>query len=112
MKTENFIQAVDEIRKNGGSRKSIFVKEYWRNREMTVFGYNDGTAEVFENARPFISFNSMAEALFFIDKMQADYNKDIEESVKYGDTNNIVVDTYTNIADYYAKAPRGTYFGD
>ena len=47
MRTENFRQAVDEIRNNGGTRETMYIKEVWKDREMTIFGYADGTAEVF-----------------------------------------------------------------
>ena len=41
MRTENFIQAVDEIKNNGGTRETMYIKEAWKDREMTIFGYAD-----------------------------------------------------------------------
>ena len=69
MRTEDFIQAVDEIKNNGGTRETMYIKETWQDRCMTIFGYADGTAEVFENTRPFMAFNSVAEAVFTLNKM-------------------------------------------
>lgn len=115
MKTNDFKTAVDEIRNNGGSRQTMFVKEQWRNREMTIFGFMDGTAEVFENARPYMCFNSVAEALFTLNAMQAEYDRQVVEDrrrMMNNGTSNVHIDTYSSPADWYARAPRGTYFGD
>ena len=111
MRTEDFIQAVDEIKNNGGTRETMYIKETWQDRCMTIFGYADGTAEVFENTRPFMAFNSVAEAVFTLNKMQADYDKEVAESNARWNSNNVKID-YCSVADWYARAPRGTYFGD
>ena len=111
MRTEDFIQAVNEIKNNGGTRQTMYIKEAWKDREMTIFGYVDGTAEVFENTRPFMAFNSVAEAVFTLNKMQADYDKEVAESNARWNSNNVKID-YCSVADWYARAPRGTYFGD
>ena len=111
MRTEDFIQAVDEIKNNGGTRQTMYIKEAWKDREMTIFGYVDGTAEVFENTRPFMAFNSVAEAVFTLNKMQADYDKEVAESNARWNSNNVKID-YCSVADWYTRAPRGTYFGD
>ena len=111
MRTEDFIQAVNEIKNNGGTRQTMYIKEAWKDREMTIVGYVDGTAEVFENTRPFMAFNSVAEAVFTLNKMQADYDKEVAESNARWNSNNVKID-YCSVADWYARAPRGTYFGD
>ena len=111
MTTGNFRAAVDEVRANGGTRQTMYVKETWKDREMTIFGYADGTAEVFENTRPFMAFNSVAEAIFTLNKMQEDYNRSVEESNARWNSNNVKID-YCSVADWYDRAPRGTYFGD
>ena len=109
MRTENFRQAVDEIKANGGTRQTMYIKETWKDREMTVFGYTDGTAEVFENTRPYMAFNSVAEAIFTLNKMQADYNKKLEEDRARWRTNNVKID-YCSISEYYGRS--GVYYGD
>lgn len=111
MTTGNFRAAVDEVRANGGTRQTMYVKETWKNREMTIFGYADGTAEVFESTRPYMAFNSVAEAIFTLNKMQEDYNRSVEESNARWNSNNAKID-YCSVADWYDRAPRGTYFGD
>ena len=111
MRTENFRQAVDEIKANGGTRQTMYIKEAWKDREMTIFGYADGTAEVFENTRPYMVFNSVAEAIFTLNKMQEDYNKSVEENNARWNSDNVKID-YCSVADWYDRAPRGTYFGD
>lgn len=111
MRTENFRQAVDEIKANGGTRQTMYIKEAWKDREMTIFGYADGTAEVFENTRPFMAFNSVAEAISTLNKMQEDYNKSVEENNARWRNNTVKID-YCSVADWYSRAPRGTYFGD
>lgn len=109
MRTENFRQAVDEIKANGGTRQTMYIKETWKDREMTIFGYTDGTAEVFENTRPYMAFNSVAEAIFTLNKMQADYNKKLEEDRARWRTNNVKID-YCSISEYYGRS--GVYYGD
>ena len=111
MTTGNFRAAVDEVRENGGTRQTMYIKETWKDREMTIFGYADGTAEVFESTRPYMVFNSVAEAIFTLNKMQEDYNKSAEENRARWNSNNIKID-YSSVADWYDRAPRGTYFGD
>lgn len=111
MTTGNFRAAVDEVRENGGTRQTMYIKETWKDREMTIFGYADGTAEVFESTRPYMVFNSVAEAIFTLNKMQEDYNKSVEESNSRWSSNNVKID-YCSVADWYDRAPRGTYFGD
>lgn len=111
MTTQNFRRAVDEIRANGGTRQTMYIKETWKDREMTIFGYADGTAEVFESTRPYLVFNSVAEAIFTLNKMQSDYNKQVEENKARWSSNNVKID-YCSVADWYDRAPRGTYFGD
>ena len=111
MKTGNFRAAVDEIRANGGTRQTMYIKETWKDREMTIFGYADGTAEVFESTRPYMVFNSVAEAIFTLNKMQLDYDKQVEENKARWHGNTVKID-YCSVADWYDRAPRGTYFGD
>ena len=111
MTTGNFRTAVDEIRENGGTRQTMYIKETWKDREMTIFGYADGTAEVFESTRPYMVFNSVAEAIFTLNKMQEDYNKSVEENRTRWSNNDVKID-YCSVADWYDRAPRGTYFGD
>lgn len=111
MRTENFIQAVDEIKTNGGTRQTMYIKETWKDRCMTIFGYADGTAEVFQETRPYMAFNSVAEAIITLNKMQSDYNKEVAKSNARWKTNNVTVD-YCSVSDWYDRAPRGTYFGD
>ena len=109
MRTGHFRQAVDEIRNNGGTRETMYIKEVWKDREMTIFGYTDGTAEVFESTRPYMVFNSVAEAIFTLNKMQADYNKKLEEDRARWRTNNVKID-YCSISEYYGRS--GVYYGD
>ena len=111
MRTDNFRAAVDEIRKNGGSRQTMYINEVWRSREMTIFGYADNTAEVFEDVHSFMAFNSTAEAVAAIKKIQADYDKAVEENKRKYDNRLMKVESYT-IEEWYWNAPRGTYFGD
>lgn len=111
MTTGNFRAAVDKVRANGGTRQTMYVKETWKDREMTIFGYADGTAEVFESTRPYMVFNSVAEAIFTLNKMQEDYNKSVEENNARWNSNNVKID-YCSVTDWYDRAPRGTYFGD
>ena len=114
MRTDNFIKSVNEIKSNGGSRQTIYLKEVWKDREMTVFGYADGTAEVFEDTRPYMHFNSLAEALLVLGNMQEAYDRYVAEDRNRSKnrTSNIHIDTYSSVADWYSRAPRGTYFGD
>ena len=109
MRTEDFIQAVDDIKNNGGTRQTMYIKEAWKDREMTIFGYADGTAEVFENTHPYMVFNSVAEAIFTLNKMQSDYDKEVSESNAKWNSNNVKID-YCSISDYYGR--RGVYYGD
>ena len=111
MTTGNFRRAVDEIKENGGTRQTIYIKETWKDREMTIFGYSDGTCEVFENTQPFMTFNTVAEAIFTLNKMQSDYDRKVAESKTKWNSNNVKID-YCSVADWYDRAPRGTYFGD
>lgn len=111
MKTENFRMAVDEIRNNGGNRQTMYVKEVWKNREMTIFTYSDGTSEVFESTRPFMSFSTEAEAITVINKMQLDYDKALEESKARAEANRgkVKID-YCSLSDYYGRC--NVYYGD
>ena len=109
MRTENFRQAVDEIKNNGGTRQTMYIKETWKNREMTIFGYADGTAEVFQNTHPYMAFNSVAEAIFTLNKMQEDYDRKLEEDRARWRANNVKID-YCSISDYYGRS--GVYYGD
>jgi hypothetical protein len=109
MRIENFRQAVDEIKANGGTRQTVYIKETWKDREMTIFGYADGTAEVFENTRAFMVFNSVAEAVFTLNKMQEDYDRKLEEDRAIWRTNNVKID-YCSISEYYGRS--GVYYGD
>lgn len=111
MRTNNFIQAVEEIKANGGTRETMYIKETWKERCMTIFGYSDSTCEVFENTRSYMAFNSVAEAIFTLNKMQEDYNRSVEESNARWNSNNAKID-YCSVADWYDRAPKGTYFGD
>ena len=111
MRTGNFRTAVDEVRANGGTRQTMYIKETWKDRCMTIFGYTDGTAEVFENTQPFMTFNTVAEAVFTLNKMQSDYDKQVAENNARWSSNNVKID-YCSVADWYDRAPRGTYFGD
>lgn len=109
MRTEDFIQAVDEIKANGGTRQTMHIKETWKDREMTIFGYADGTAEVFESTLPYMVFNSVAEAIFTLNKMQEDYDRKLEEDRARWRTNNVKID-YCSISEYYGRS--GVYYGD
>ena len=109
MRTEDFIQAVDEIKANGGTRQTMYIKETWKDREMTIFGYADGTAEVFESTIPYMVFNSVAEAIFTLNKMQEDYDRKLEEDRARWRTNNVKID-YCSISEYYGRS--GVYYGD
>ena len=109
MTTRDFRAAVDEVRNNGGNRQTMYVRETWKNREMTIFTYIDGTAEVFESTRPFMSFNSEVEAVAVITKMQYDYDKKAEEDMARWRSNNVKVES-CSLMDYYGKPNR--YYGD
>lgn len=109
MRTENFRQAVDEIKNNGGTRQTMYIKETWKDREMTIFGYADGTAEVFQNTHPYMAFNSVAEAIFTLNKMQEDHDRKLEEDRARWRTNNVKID-YCSISEYYGRS--GVYYGD
>jgi hypothetical protein len=111
MTKRDFRAAVDEIRNNGGKRQTMYVKEIWKDREMTIFTYTDGTAEIFECTRPFMSFDSEVEAVLLISKMQADYDKAVAESKAWVETNRkyIKVDN-CSLADYYGRC--NVYYGD
>lgn len=111
MKTGNFIQAVDEIKVNGGTRETIYIKETWKDRCMTIFGYADGTAELFDNTRPLMTFNSVAEAVFTLNKMQSDYDKSVEESRKRTESlrGEVKFKSYS-LEEWYGR--RGVYYGD
>ena len=111
MTTRDFRAAVDEIRSNGGKRQTMYVKETWKDREMTIFTYSDGTAEVFECTRPFMSFGSEVEAVLVISKMQSDYDKVVEESKAWIEANrkNIKIEK-CSLIDYYGRS--GVYYGD
>lgn len=113
MRTANFKASVDEIRRNGGRRQTMYINEAWRSREMTIFGYMDGSAEVFEDSRVYMAFNSVAEAAFALNKIQSEYGNALNESRKafFGRQAAVKVKSCT-IAEWYATAPRGTYFGD
>lgn len=113
MRTDNFRASVDEIRRNGGRRQAMYIREAWRDREMTVFTYSDNTAEVFEDAHPYMAFNSEAEAVLTISRMQCEYDRMLEESGKAFTCRQAAVKVKScTIAEWYATAPRGTYFGD
>ncbi|MBO8444181.1 MAG: hypothetical protein IAC23_00580 [Bacteroidetes bacterium] len=113
MRTTNFRQAVDEIRDNGGSRQTMYINEMWRSKEMTIFGYVDGSAEVFEETHPYMAFNSVAEAVLALNKIQGEYDKALDESRKAFSNRQAKVKVEScSIAEWYATAPRGTYFGD
>lgn len=111
MRTENFRMAVDEIRNNGGTRQTMYVKEVWKSREMTIFTYSDGTSEVFESTRPFMTFSTEAEAIAVINKMQLNYDKALEESRARTEANrgNVKID-YCSLSDYYGRC--NVYYGD
>lgn len=113
MRTDDFRAAVDEIRKNGGSRQTMYINEMWRSREMTIFGYADNTAEVFEDAHSFMAFNSTAEAVFALNKIQSEYDNALDESRRaLSDRQAEVKVESCSIAEWYATAQSGTYFGD
>lgn len=114
MTTSDFRTAVDEIKMNGGTRQTMHVKEIWRDRCMTIFGYSDGTAEVYAETDQFMAFGSVAEAVAFVAQMQIDYDRKVAEDRRRRDSrrSSIKVDSYMTPADWYRNAPRGTYFGD
>ncbi len=114
MRTNDFKEAVDEIRNNGGSRQTVYIREAWRDRCMTIFSYADGTAEIYEDTHLFMAFSSKAEAITILTKMQESYNRQASEDRKkiVSKSSNLHIDTYTSAADWYARAPRGTYWGD
>ena len=111
MKTGDFKKAVDEIKVNGGIRQTMYVNEVWKRREMTIFTYRDGSAEVFESTRPFMSFGSEVEAVAVINKMQVDYDKAVAESRARTEANrgNLKVE-YCSLSDYYGRY--NVYYGD
>ena len=112
MRANNFRAAVDEIRNNGGSRQTMYINEVWRSREMTIFRYMDGSAEVFEDSHPYMVFNSVAEAVFALNKIQSEHDKALDESGKAFSNRQATKVKSCTIAEWYATAPRGTYFGD
>ncbi len=113
MRAYDFKAAVDEIRKSGGSRQTLYIREAWRDRCMTIFGYVDGSAEVFEETHPYMAFNSVAEAVLALNKIQGEYDKALDESRKAFSNRQAEVKVEScSIAEWYATAPRGTYFGD
>lgn len=109
MRTNDFRKAVDEIKANGGTRQTMYIKEAWKDRCMTIFGYSDGTAEVFEETRSYMAFNSVIEAVTALNKIQADYNRQVEESNAQWRINSVKIE-YCSLSDYYGKA--GVYYGD
>lgn len=113
MRTGVFRTAVDEIRKNGGSRQTMYIREAWRDRCMTIFVYMDGSAEVFEDSHSYMVFNSVAEAVFALNKIQSEYDNALDESRRALSDRQaeVMVESYT-IEEWYRNAPRGTYFGD
>ena len=113
MRTDDFRAAVDEIKRNGGVRQTIYIREAWRDRCMTIFGYADNTAEVFEDSYPYMVFNSVAEAVFALNKIQSEYDNALDESRRALSDRQaeFKVESYT-IEEWYRNAPRGTYFGD
>ena len=106
MRTNSFRQAVDEIKRNGGSRQTMYINEVWR-----IFGYMDGSAEVFENSRAYMAFNSVAEAIVTVKRIQSDYDKAVETDRHRYANRATKVESYT-IEEWYRYSPRGTYFGD
>ena len=113
MRAYDFKAAVDEIRKSGGSRQTLYIREAWRDRCMTIFGYVDGSAEVFEDSHQYMVFNSVAEAVFALNKIQSEYDNALNES-RLAFSNRkaeVKVESYS-IEEWYRNAPRGTYFGD
>ena len=111
MRAYGFKAAVDEIRKSGGSRQTLYIREAWRDRCMTIFGYMDGSAEVFENSRAYMAFNSVAEAIVTVKRIQSDYDKAVEADRHRYANRATKVESYT-IEEWYRYSPRGTYFGD
>lgn len=111
MRTYDFKTAVDEIKMNGGSRQTMYIREAWRGRYMTIFGYADNTAEVFEETHPYMAFNSVAEAVSVLNRIQSDYDKALAADRRRYDSRGMKVESYT-IEEWYRCAPRGTYFGD
>ena len=113
MRTNDFKEAVDEIMNNGGSRQTIYIHEIWRDRCMTIFSYKDGSAEIFEETRPYMTFDSTIEALFTLNKIQSDYDKSVDaDRNKYSRNENPEKIESWSVEDWYSKAPRGTYYGD
>lgn len=113
MRTDDFRAAVDEIKRNGGVRQTMYIREAWRDRCMTIFGYADNTAEVFEDAHSFMAFNSVVEAVAAIKKIQSDYDNALDESRRALTNRQAVIRVEScSIGEWYATAPRGTYFGD
>lgn len=111
MKTNSFRRAVDEIKRNGGTRQTMYINEVWRSREMTIFGYSDGSAGVFEEAHPYMVLNSVTEAVSVLCRIQSDYDKALAADRRRYDGRGMKVESYT-IEEWYRYAPRGTYFGD
>lgn len=111
MRTNNFRAAVDEIKNNGGSRQTMYINEVWRSREMTIFGYSDGTAEVFEEMHPYMACNSVVEAINVLGWIQSDYDKAVEADRHRYENRATKVESYT-IEEWYRNSPRDTYFGD
>jgi hypothetical protein len=109
MRTNDYIKAVDEIKSNGGTRETMYIRETWKDRCMTIFGYTDGTCEVFEGTQPYMVFNSVAEATHTLNKMQADYNEAVAASNARWKKNSLKIDYYS-IDNYYGRA--GVYYGD
>lgn len=109
MKKGNFIEAVDEIKNNGGTRQTFYIYETWKERCMTIFGYTDGTAEVFENSTLFACFNSVPEALATLSSIQQEYNGAIDTCKSRSFTMKPQIKAET-IYDYYGVT--GRYYGD
>lgn len=113
MRTENFRAAVDEIRIHGGTSQTMYINEVWKRREMTIFGYLDGSAEVFEDTHPYMGFSSVPEAVFALNNIQREYDKALDDNRKlFSDKQTVVKVKSYSVAEWYAIAPRGTYFGD
>lgn len=111
MRADNFRAAVDEIKNNGGSRQTMYINEVWRSREMTIFGYMDGSAEVFEDSQAYMAFNSVADAIVTVKRIQSDYDKTVEADRHRYENGATKVESYT-IEEWYRYSPRDTYFGD
>ena len=91
------------------SNRRHLIKETWKDRCMTIFGYSDGTAQVFDNTQPFMTFNTVAEAVFTLNKMQSDYDKEVAESNARWRNNSVKID-YCSLENYYGRT--GVYYGD